>query len=133
MEQGATAVERLTIYLSIGWFLRMLREESKISAWHVLMWLRRMILLIMVGYLKCSPYTDSPCGFAEVMEKLANSWNTRIVAQTTQGKEISPTTRFKKGLPQGDALCPMLFILCLNPIAWKVRVTEGQAIEAYIN
>ena len=45
-----------------------------------------------------------PIRFAKVMEKLANSWNTRIVAQTTQGKEISPTIRFKKGLPQGDAL-----------------------------
>ena len=66
-----------------------------------------------------------PIWFAKVMEKLANSWNTRIVAQTTQGKEISPTIRFKKRLPQGDALCPMLFILCLNPIAWKVRATEG--------
>ena len=29
--------------------------------------------------------------FAEVMEKLTNSWNTITVAQTTQGKEISPT------------------------------------------
>ena len=74
-----------------------------------------------------------PTWFAKVMEKFANSWNTRIVAQTTRGKEISPTTRFKKGLPQGDALCPMLFILCLNPIAGKVQATEGQAIEAYIN
>ena len=36
-----------------------------------------------------------PIWFAKVMEKLANSWNTRIVAQTTQGKEISPTIRFK--------------------------------------
>ena len=27
-----------------------------------------------------------PIWFAKVMEKLANSWNTRIVAQTTQGK-----------------------------------------------
>ena len=43
-----------------------------------------------------------PIWFAKVMEKLANSWNTRIVAQTTQGKEISPTIRFKKGLPPGD-------------------------------
>ena len=68
--------------------------------------------------------------FAKVMEKLANSWNTRIVAQTTQGKEISPTIRFKKGLPQGDAFCPMLFILSLNPIAWKVRATV-QATEGY--
>ncbi|XP_074634239.1 uncharacterized protein LOC141892797 [Acropora palmata] len=67
------------------------------------------------------------------MEKLANSWNTRIVAQTTQGKEISPTIRFKKGLPQGDALCPMLFILCLNPTAWKVRATEGYRLSKPIS
>ena len=73
-----------------------------------------------------------PKWFAKVMEKLANSWNARIVAQTTQRKEISPTIRFKKGLPQGDVLCPMLFILCLNPIAWKVRVTKEYR-QAYIN
>ena len=64
-----------------------------------------------------------PIWFAK-MEKLAKSWKTRIFAQTTQGIEISPTARFKKGLPQDDALCPMLFILCLNTIAWKVRTTE---------
>ena len=32
-----------------------------------------------------------PIWFAKVMEKLTNSWNTIIVAQTTQGKEISLT------------------------------------------
>ena len=66
-----------------------------------------------------------PICSAQVMEKLANSWNTRNVAQTTQGKEISPTIRFKKGLAQGDVLSPMLFMLRLNPIAWKVPATEG--------
>ena len=73
-----------------------------------------------------------PLWFAKVMEKLANSWNTRIVAQTTQGKEISPTISFKKGLPQGDAMCLMLFILCFNPIAWKVRATEGYRLSKLI-
>ena len=68
-----------------------------------------------------------------MMEKLANCLNTTVVAQTTQGKEISPTIRFKKGLPQGDALCPMLFILCLNPIAWKVRATEGYRLSKPIS
>ena len=63
------------------------------------------------------------------MEKITNSWNTRIVAQTTQGKDTSPTIRFNKGLPQGDALCPMLFILCLNPIAGKIRATEGYRLS----
>ena len=71
-----------------------------------------------------------PIWFAKAMEKLANSLNTRIVAQTIRGKEISPTIRFKKGLPQGDALCPMLFILCLNPIACKVLYIDDMKLFA---
>ena len=43
------------------------------------------------------------------MEKLPNSWNTRMFAQTTQGKVIPPTICFKKGLPEGGTFCPMLF------------------------
>ena len=92
-----------------------------------------MILLITLGYLKMFSLHKSPIWFSKVMEKLANSWNTIIVAQTTQGKEISPTVRFKKGLSQGDALCPMLFILCLNPIPWKVRPTEGYRLSKAIS
>ena len=46
---------------------------------------------------------------------------------------MSPTIRFKEGLPQGDAFCPMLFILCLNPIAWKVRATEGYRLSKPIS
>ena len=42
---------------------------------------------------------------------------------------MSRTIRFKEGLPQGDAFCPMLFILWLNPIAWKVRATEGYRLS----
>ena len=41
--------------------------------------------------------------------------------------------RRKKGLLQGDALCPMLFILCLNPIARKVRATEGYRLSKPIS
>ena len=56
---------------------------------------------------------------------LAASWNTKIVAVTKQGPEISRWIRFIKGLPQGDALCPRLFTLCLNPVAWLQGATEG--------
>ena len=44
---------------------------------------------------------------------------------TRIGKETSEPIRFNKGLPQGDALCPRLFTVCLNPIAWKISATEG--------
>ena len=34
-----------------------------------------------------------------------------------------------KGLSQGDALCPRLFTLCLNPVAWRLRATEGYRLS----
>ena len=33
------------------------------------------------------------------------------------------------GLPQGNALCPRLFTLCLNPVAWRLRATEGYRLS----
>ena len=58
-------------------------------------------------------------------ETPSRSWNIRIVTETKQGCESSEIIHFKKGLPQGDFLCPTLFILCLNPIAWKLRATSS--------
>ena len=40
---------------------------------------------------------------------------------------------FCKGFPQGDTLCPKLFTLCLNPIAWKLRATEGYRLSKPID
>ena len=34
-----------------------------------------------------------------------------------------------KGLPQGGTLCPRLFTLCLNPVAWRLRATEGYRLS----
>ena len=53
------------------------------------------------------------------------SRNTRVVATTRQGRETSRKIRFMKGLPQGDALRPRLVTLCLDPVAWLLRATEG--------
>ena len=63
------------------------------------------------------------------MRKLCAAWNTRIVANTKVGNETSPVISFKRGLPQGDALCPRLFTLCLNPVAWKLCSTEGYRLS----
>ena len=63
------------------------------------------------------------------VERLCRSWNTRIVAHTNQGHETSQVIHFNKGLPQGDALCPRLFTMCINPIAWKLKATDGYKLS----
>ena len=63
------------------------------------------------------------------ISNLTRTWNTRIIARTSQGHEQSDIIRFKKGLPQGDALCPRLFTLCLNTVAWKLKATEGYKLS----
>ena len=66
-----------------------------------------------------------PSWYSEVMQKLSTSWSTRIMAKTENGLETSDTIQLKNGLQQGDALYPILFTLCLNPIAWKLRAAVG--------
>ena len=55
-----------------------------------------------------------PIWFAKVMEKFTNSWNTIIVAQTTQGKEISPTIYVLRK----DCRKVIRSVLCCSYCAW---------------
>ena len=68
-----------------------------------------------------------------VMHNLSKSWNTRVVTTTRRGREKSEMIKFNRGLPQGDTLCRRLFTLCMNPIAWKVRATEGYMLSRPIS
>ena len=70
-----------------------------------------------------------PVWLGEVIRKLCASWNTRVVTTTRQGRETSRKISFMKGLSQGDALCPRLFTLCLNPVAWRLWATEGYRLS----
>ena len=56
-----------------------------------------------------------------------------MVTITRRGREKSEMIKFNRGLPQGDTLCPRLFTLCMNPIAWKVRATEGYMLSRPIS
>ena len=71
--------------------------------------------------------------FGVLIGKLSRSWNTRIVTETKQGCESSDINHFKKGLLQVDSLCPTLFTLCLNPIAWKLGATSGYKLPKPIS
>ena len=70
-----------------------------------------------------------PKWLCRTISDLAACWNTKIVAVRKQGAEISCLIRFLKGLPQGDALCPRLFTLCLNPVVWLLGATEGYRLS----
>ena len=74
-----------------------------------------------------------PKWMCKVISKLCKSWKTRIVANTRHGWEVSDPIMFKKGLPQGDALCPRLFTICLNPVAWKISASEGYKLSKPIS
>ena len=68
-----------------------------------------------------------------LMEMLSAKWITIISVRTRQGTELSARILFGRGLPQGDALCPKLFNLCMNPIAWKLQASEGYRLSKPIN
>ena len=74
-----------------------------------------------------------PAWMVGVMHNLSKSWNTRVVTTTRRGREKSEMIKFNRGLPQGDALCPRLFTLCMNPIVRKVRATEGYMLSRPIS
>jgi len=70
-----------------------------------------------------------PTWLKNVTSKLSESWNTRIQCKTDKGAETSDVIRFRSGLPHGDALCPRLFTLCMNPVAWMLKATEGYKLS----
>ena len=74
-----------------------------------------------------------PQWIGNLIERLSAKWNTRIFVRTRQGTELSERILFARGLPQGDALCPKLFTLCMNPIAWKLQASEGYRLSKPIN
>ena len=74
-----------------------------------------------------------PGWVCSTVQNFSRSWNTRIVVTTKKGREASETIMFRKGLPQGDALCSRPFTVCLNPIAWKISASDGYRLSKPID
>ena len=66
-------------------------------------------------------------------QALCHLEHTHIVVTTKQGRETSDLIKFNKGLPQWDALCPRLFTICLNPVAWQLKASEGYKLSKLIS
>ena len=75
-----------------------------------------------------------PRWIGDVITRLSAKWsNTKFAVRTVKGMETSEQIRFSKGLPQGDALCPRLFTMSINPLAWKLRASEGYRLSRPIS
>ena len=71
--------------------------------------------------------------YSRVLPPSENTWKldttkaTKVLARKKNWSAES--IRFLKGLPQGDTLCPRLFTVCVNPIAWKISASEGYKLS----
>ena len=93
-----------------------------------------MILLIMVGYLKCSPYIDSPCSLLRRWRSLLTAGTLEFLLKRRKAKRSLLHYVLRKDCRKVmRCVLYMLFILCLNPIAWKVRATEGYRLSKPIS
>ena len=45
------------------------------------------------------------------------------------GKRFPRSSNLERVYPKGDALCPRLFTVCLNLIAWKISESEGYRLS----
>ena len=103
------------------------RKRNLIVAW---IDVRKAYDSIDHGWLKKIMHVHKlPIWICQVISKLCDSWNTSIIITTSKGSETSLPMYFNRGLLQGDALCPCLFTLCLNPVAWRLSSTEGYRLS----
>ena len=58
-------------------------------------------------------------------------WKITLEVTTDQGPTQGPIGPIdvNRGIWQGDSFCVQLFTMCLNPIAWYIRSTEGYSIS----
>ena len=58
-------------------------------------------------------------------------WKITLEVTIDQGPTQGPIGPIdvNRGIWQGDSFCVQLFTMCLNPIAWYIRSTEGYSIS----
>ena len=56
-------------------------------------------------------------------------WKITLEVTTDQGPAHMGPIDVNRGILQRDSFCVQLFTMCLNPIAWYIRSTEGYSIS----
>ena len=70
-----------------------------------------------------------PVTLTNAIMKVVKGTSTRQIADTKTGEETLSPIHPKKALLQGDSLCPRLFTIYLNPLAWKIRTMKGYTLS----
>ena len=68
---------------------------------------------------------DIPTKITNFITNTMKKWSITLEVKINEKKERLGPIQLKQGILQGDSFCVRLFTLCLNPIAWWLRSTEG--------
>ena len=74
-----------------------------------------------------------PTAITNTIIKLSKQWKTRLRVKTQAGIVLTEPIQFKRGIYQGDTLCPLLFIMSVNPMSWKLRTSPGYRLTKPLN
>ena len=74
-----------------------------------------------------------PLAITNTIRKLSTQWKTKLRVRTQSGVELTDPIQFKRGIYQGDTLCPLLFIVCVNPMSWKLGSLPGYKMAKPVN
>jgi hypothetical protein len=66
-----------------------------------------------------------PLHLQHAILRLMKHWKTRFLIPNGQRTIITDWIHYKKGIFQGDSLCPKLFCLCLNPMGEQLASMAG--------
>ena len=74
-----------------------------------------------------------PTAIANTIIKLSKQWKTRLRVKTQAGLVLTESIQFKQGVYRGNTLCPLLFIMCVNPMSWNLRTLPGYRLTKPLN
>ena len=60
-----------------------------------------------------------------LIESIMRAWKIILEVITDKGPTQIDPIDVNRGILQDDSFCVQLFTVCLNPIAWYIRSTEG--------
>ena len=81
----------------------------------------------LIEVLKMPKINEKLVAFVENMMK---SWTITLHVRTSTGNQEIGHLITRRDILQGDTLCVKRFTLCLNPIDWYVRGTEGYNLQS---